>query len=130
MTKQVSSTVRANKYFMGDVPKDVWTLTNEAAHAASLNEKNKDRPLLNLGQGFFSYSPPRFAIEEAVNALNVPLNNQYSPTRGRPSLLKALAKLALQSNIWGNVGRQQCYRHNRCQRGYSSLLDRAVEPGR
>ena len=90
MTQQGKTGIRANKYFMGNVPKDVWTLTNDAAQAASKNEKNQGRSILNLGQGFFSYSPPKFAIEQAVSALNVPLNNQYSPTRGRPSLLKSL----------------------------------------
>lgn len=83
--------IRANRAFMGNVPKDVWTLTNEAAHAASENEKNRGRAILNLGQGFFSYSPPKFAINQVVEALQVPLNNQYSPTRGRPALLTALS---------------------------------------
>lgn len=90
MTQQAKTGIRANKYFMGNTAKDVWTLTNEAAQVASKNEKNQGRPILNLGQGFFSYSPPKFAIEQTVSALNVPLNNQYSPTRGRPSLLKSL----------------------------------------
>lgn len=90
MTK--NNAIRANKYFMGNIPKDVWTLTNEAAQVAATNTKNKGRDLLNLGQGFFSYSPPEFAIEEAIKAVKVPLNNQYSPTRGKASLLESLAE--------------------------------------
>lgn len=68
--------------------KDVWSIINEAAAAA---EKNSGKSVVNLGQGFFSYSPPAFAIEAAKRALDVPMFNQYSPTRGRPSLKKALA---------------------------------------
>lgn len=68
--------------------KDVWSIVNEAAAKA---EADSGRPVVNLGQGFFSYSPPAFAIEAAKKALDSPMTNQYSPTRGRPSLLKALA---------------------------------------
>ncbi|ANB12990.1 Bna3p [Sugiyamaella lignohabitans] len=67
--------------------KDVWSIINEAA--ASVESTGKK--VVNLGQGFFSYSPPDFAIEAAKKALDVPALNQYSPTRGRPSLRKALA---------------------------------------
>ncbi|CAN6613863.1 probable kynurenine--oxoglutarate transaminase Bna3p [Trichomonascus vanleenenianus] len=69
-------------------PKDVWSFINEAAADA---EKESGRPCVNLGQGFFSFSPPKFAIEAAKRALDVPALNQYSPTRGRPSLRKAIA---------------------------------------
>lgn len=68
--------------------KDVWSLVNEAAAAS---EKESGKKVVNLGQGFFSYSPPQFAIEAAKKALDVPAFNQYSPTRGRPELLQALA---------------------------------------
>ena len=57
------------------------------------NAQNKGRDLINLGQGFFSYSPPKFAITEAKKAVDIPLVNQYSPTRGRVSLLESLIKL-------------------------------------
>ncbi|QLQ78468.1 hypothetical protein HG537_0A07150 [Torulaspora globosa] len=82
-----------NKYFTSHVAKDVWSLTNEAAAAAANNVNNKGRELINLGQGFFSYSPPKFAIFEAQKALDIPLVNQYSPTRGRNSLIQSLIKL-------------------------------------
>ncbi|KAH3900570.1 kynurenine--oxoglutarate transaminase SCDLUD_003561 [Saccharomycodes ludwigii] len=83
--------INPNKQFI-KTPKDVWSLTNEAAQAASHNTKNKGRELINLGQGFFSYSPPAFAIEAAKNSFDTPLNNQYSPTKGRPNLINALVK--------------------------------------
>ncbi|CAI4034360.1 hypothetical protein SMKI_10G1480 [Saccharomyces mikatae IFO 1815] len=83
----------ANKYFTSNTAKDVWSLTNEAAAQAANNSKNQGRELINLGQGFFSYSPPQFAIKECQKALEIPLVNQYSPTRGRPSLINSLIKL-------------------------------------
>lgn len=83
----------ANTYFSSNTNKDVWSLTNEAAALAAKNEKNQGRELINLGQGFFSYSPPQFAVREAQEALEVALNNQYSPTKGRPSLINELIKL-------------------------------------
>lgn len=82
-----------NKYFTSNTAKDVWSLTNEAAASATNNAQNKDRELINLGQGFFSYAPPKFAITEAKKALEIPLVNQYSPTRGRQSLIQSLIKL-------------------------------------
>lgn len=82
-----------NKYFTSNVAKDVWSLTNEAAAAAANNANNRGRELINLGQGFFSYSPPKFAITEAQKAVDIPLVNQYSPTRGRVSLIQSLIKL-------------------------------------
>lgn len=69
-------------------PQDVWSLINDAAAAA---EKESGKKAINLGQGFFSYSPPKFAIEAAKEALDQPLLNQYAPTRGLPILRKALA---------------------------------------
>lgn len=85
--------ITPNKYFTSNNNKDVWSLTNEAAATAANNEQNKGRDLINLGQGFFSYSPPEFAIKEAQKALEIPLVNQYSPTKGRPSIINALRKL-------------------------------------
>lgn len=85
--------ITPNKYFTSNNAKDVWSLTNEAAAFAANNEQNKGRGLINLGQGFFSYSPPKFAIQEAQKALEIPLVNQYSPTKGRPSLINSLKKL-------------------------------------
>ncbi|KAK9248558.1 pyridoxal phosphate-dependent transferase [Lipomyces tetrasporus] len=68
--------------------KDVWTIVNEAAAEA---QASLPFPVLNLGQGFFSYNPPDFAIKAAQDALNDVSCNQYSHTKGRPSLRKALA---------------------------------------
>lgn len=85
--------IKPNTYFTRNTAKDVWTLTNEAAAKAANNSQNSGRELINLGQGFFSYSPPEFAIEEGSKALRIPLVNQYSPTRGRPALIESLVKL-------------------------------------
>lgn len=70
--------------------KDIWTLINVTAAAA---EKESGKPVVNLGQGFFSYSPPSFAIDAAKKALDNAMCNQYSPPRGRPSLIKSLSEL-------------------------------------
>lgn len=69
--------------------KDVWSIINEAAAEV---EKSSGSKVLNLGQGFFSYAPPKFVIEAAKSALDVAAFNQYAPTRGRPSLKAAVAK--------------------------------------
>jgi kynurenine aminotransferase len=44
-----------------------------------------------MGQGFFGYNPPQFVIDAAKGALDRVECNQYSPTKGRPRLKKALA---------------------------------------
>lgn len=66
--------------------KDVWSIVNEAAAAAT-----KDRPVVNLGQGFFGYNPPQFVINAAKRALDIVECNQYSPTQGRLRLRKAIS---------------------------------------
>ncbi|ODV97051.1 hypothetical protein PACTADRAFT_48822 [Pachysolen tannophilus NRRL Y-2460] len=76
-----------NPYFKKS-GKDVWSLINETAAAA---EKESGEKIVNLGQGFFSYSPPDFAIKAAKDALDIAACNQYSHARGRPRLLKALS---------------------------------------
>lgn len=68
--------------------KDVWSIINETAAAV---EKESGKKVVNLGQGFFSYSPPQFAIDAAKEALDVASLNQYAPTRGLPALRKAIA---------------------------------------
>ncbi|MCJ1283453.1 hypothetical protein MMC26_002782 [Xylographa opegraphella] len=65
---------------------DVWTIVNEAAIASPV------QPIINMGQGFFGYNPPQFVIDAAKDALNKVDCNQYSPTKGRPRLKKALAQ--------------------------------------
>lgn len=69
--------------------KDVWSIINETAAATSIE---KGEPVVNLGQGFYSYGPPDFAIKAGQEALTHADLNQYSPTRGRVSLRTALAE--------------------------------------
>ncbi|KAJ5564928.1 hypothetical protein N7513_001170 [Penicillium frequentans] len=64
---------------------DVWSIVNEAAAASPV------QPIVNMGQGFFGYNPPQFAIDAAKDALDRVECNQYSPTKGRPRLKKAIA---------------------------------------
>jgi kynurenine aminotransferase len=64
---------------------DVWSIVNEAAAASP------KQPIVNMGQGFFGYNPPKFVLDAAKAALDVVECNQYSPTKGRPRLKKALA---------------------------------------
>ena len=52
-----------------------------------------------MGQGFFGYNPPDFILNAAKNALDRVECNQYSPTRGRPRLKKAIADAY--SPFWG-----------------------------
>ncbi|TAQ90055.1 hypothetical protein B7494_g1597 [Chlorociboria aeruginascens] len=72
---------------------DVWTIVNEAAAASP------KQPIVNLGQGFFGYNPPPFIINAAKEALDRVDANQYSPTKGRPRLKKAIADSY--SPLWG-----------------------------
>ena len=69
------------------------SIINEAA-AASPNQ-----PIVNMGQGFFGYNPPDFILSAARDALGRVECNQYSPTRGRPRLKKAIADAY--SPLWG-----------------------------
>ncbi|KAF2162311.1 hypothetical protein M409DRAFT_69211 [Zasmidium cellare ATCC 36951] len=64
---------------------DVWSIVNEAAQASTVT------PMVNMGQGFFGYNPPKFCIDAAKEALDRVECNQYSPTKGRPRLKKAIA---------------------------------------
>ncbi|KAI9759995.1 MAG: hypothetical protein M4579_001932 [Chaenotheca gracillima] len=64
---------------------DVWSIVNEAATNSPV------QPIVNMGQGFFGYNPPQFIIDAAKQALDRVECNQYSPTKGRPRLKKALA---------------------------------------
>lgn len=92
-TDSSKKSILPNQYFTLNTDKDVWTLTNEAASLAATNSRNKDREMLNLGQGFFSYSPPDFIIKDVQRVVEIPLVNQYSPTRGRSNLINELIKL-------------------------------------
>jgi DNA-binding transcriptional MocR family regulator len=69
------------------------TIVNDAAAASP------KQPIVNLGQGFFGYNPPQFIIDAAKDALDKVECNQYSPTKGRPRLKKAIADAY--SPLWG-----------------------------
>lgn len=64
---------------------DVWSIINEAAAASPV------QPIINMGQGFFGYNPPDFVLNAAKQSLDRVECNQYSPTKGRPRLKKAIA---------------------------------------
>ncbi|TLD33679.1 hypothetical protein PspLS_00926 [Pyricularia sp. CBS 133598] len=72
---------------------DVWSIINEAATASP------KQPIVNMGQGFFGYNPPDFILNAAKQALDKVDCNQYSPTKGRPRLKKAIADAY--SPFWG-----------------------------
>lgn len=61
------------------------SIINEAAAASPV------QPIVNMGQGFFGYNPPKFILDAAKDALDKVDCNQYSPTKGRPRLKKAIA---------------------------------------
>ncbi|KAH6967772.1 pyridoxal phosphate-dependent transferase [Ilyonectria sp. MPI-CAGE-AT-0026] len=66
-------------------PDDVWSIVNDAA------SKSPIQPVVNMGQGFFGYNPPEFLLDAAKDALNRVDANQYSPTKGRINLRRAIA---------------------------------------
>lgn len=76
-------------FFQKPGQKDVWSLINETAAAA---QAESGKPIVNLGQGFFSYRPPDFAIKGVENALEIPQYNQYAPAKGNPNLLNQISK--------------------------------------
>ncbi len=61
------------------------SIINEAAAASP------KQPIVNMGQGFFGYNPPEFILNAAKQALDRVDCNQYSPTKGRPRLKKAIS---------------------------------------
>ena len=69
------------------------SIVNEGAAASP------KQPIVNMGQGFFGYNPPNFIINAAKAALDKVDCNQYSPTKGRPRLRKAIADSY--SPLWG-----------------------------
>lgn len=69
------------------------SIINEAAAASP------KQPIVNMGQGFFGYNPPDFILNAAKDALDRVECNQYSPTKGRPRLRKAIADAY--SPFWG-----------------------------
>lgn len=80
-----------NPYFQQNpTKKDVWSLINETAATA---QEELGKPVVNLGQGFFSYNPPDFAVDAVNHALTKPQFNQYAHARGNPNLLKSLAAM-------------------------------------
>lgn len=86
--RTMSTLPKNNPYFsLGG--KDIWSLINETAAA---KEASSGEKVANLGQGFFSYSPPSFAIEAAQDVFNNAMDNQYSPSAGKPQLVETLKK--------------------------------------
>lgn len=71
----------------------IRSIINEAAAASP------KQPIVNMGQGFFGYNPPKFILDAAKGALDRVECNQYSPTKGRPRLKKAIADAY--SPFWG-----------------------------
>lgn len=69
------------------------SIVNEGAAASP------KQPIVNMGQGFFGYNPPQFILNAAKEALDKVDCNQYSPTKGRPRLRKAIADSY--SPLWG-----------------------------
>ncbi|CAI5756762.1 unnamed protein product [Candida verbasci] len=88
-TKNSDPTTLHNPYFYQKPgQKDIWSLINETAAQA---EQESGKSIVNLGQGFFSYNPPDFAIDAVNQALTKPQFNQYAHARGNPNLLKQVA---------------------------------------
>ncbi|KAF2404871.1 kynurenine aminotransferas-like protein [Trichodelitschia bisporula] len=83
-TRDMGRGIKPSRRF-GAQQQDVWSIINEAAAASPI------QPIVNMGQGFFGYNPPAFVIDAAKGALDRVDCNQYSPTKGRPRLRKALA---------------------------------------
>lgn len=82
----MSDLPKNNPYFsLGG--KDIWSLINETAAA---KEAASGEKVANLGQGFFSYSPPDFAIDAAQHAFTNASDNQYAPAGGKPQLIESL----------------------------------------
>lgn len=91
MTTAAGPAALHNPYFeQNPNRKDVWSLINETAAAA---QEQLGKSVVNLGQGFFSYNPPDFAIESVHHALTKPQFNQYAPAKGNPNLVKLLSEL-------------------------------------
>lgn len=98
-TTKLSAESLGNPYFFQKPgQKDIWSLINETAAEA---QAESGKPLANLGQGFFSYNPPDFAINAVKDALDLPAYNQYAHARGNPNLLKELA--AFYSKSYGRT---------------------------
>lgn len=89
-TSKSDPTTLHNPYFNQKLgQKDIWTLINETAAST---QKETGKSIVNLGQGFFSYNPPDFAINAVNHSLTQPSFNQYASARGNPNLLNELSK--------------------------------------
>ena len=67
----------------------VRTIVNEAAQASPV------QPIVNMGQGFFGYNPPKFVLDAAKAAIDKVDCNQYSPTKVQQQPRQSLAWRAL-----------------------------------
>lgn len=85
-SKSMSTLPGHNPYFNLS-GKDIWSLINETA---AEKEAVSGEKVANLGQGFFSYSPPEFAVEATRKAFLNPMDNQYATPQGKPQLINAL----------------------------------------
>lgn len=106
-----------------DNRKDVWSMINEAAAASP------KQPIVNLGQGFFGYNPPDFLLTAAKEALDRVDCNQYSHTKGRPRLKRAIA--AAYSPFWGRRldAETEVTVTSGANEGMLSVFTAFVEPG-
>lgn len=91
VTRTIHSTARMSEKYapakrVAGQKQDVWSIVNEAAAQSPV------QPIVNMGQGFFGYNPPQFVLDAAKEALDRVDCNQYSPTKGRPRLKKAVAE--------------------------------------
>ncbi|MCJ1227273.1 hypothetical protein MMC12_003928 [Toensbergia leucococca] len=84
-----SSSVRSDPFRpakrVADQKQDVWSIVNEAAATSPI------QPINGLLTIFSGYNPPKFVTDAAKDALDRVDCNQYSPTKGRPRLKKAIA---------------------------------------
>lgn len=115
-----------NPYFNQNLgQKDIWTLINETAADA---QKESGKPIVNLGQGFFSYNPPDFAVQAVVNAASKPQFNQYASARGNPNLLSELAN-KYSKELGRNVGTDQIQVTTGANEGMFSVFFGFLTPG-
>lgn len=89
LSNKMTSNLPTNNPYFSLGGKDIWSLINETAAA---KEAKSGEKVANLGQGFFSYSPPEFAIKAAKDAFDQPMDNQYAPPQGKPLLVNQLQK--------------------------------------
>ena len=63
------------------------SIVNGAAASSPIQQ------IVNMGQGFFGYAALQFIVDAAIDALRTVECTQYSPTRWRPRVRRAFAKV-------------------------------------